>query len=279
MHEPLAAQAAMWKSLALALVVVAGCTDGAKREPMGPGGGGGKVDDPASTSGTMRELHGHHHDGDRTGLHGMVLFGRNHHFLEHIPMFRRPHNEQLVMRVTLNTAQGALIETDFSDQGYSIKPTSQFSLDDLTLRKRVQFTGDVHRGNYEEGSPRILANVRVTVEDVLVARNLPGTEPIAAGDQEYLLIGEPDDAYLTNYIREARGFQQILRVDAIAGVTPSHSRVHRITARSANRLAPAATDALVAMPKAGALETTRVTVNVGAELWCLQAPEFFERCQ
>jgi hypothetical protein len=58
-------------------VVVTGCTDGAKRGPTDPtGGGGGKVDDPASTNGTMRELHGHHHDGDRTGLHGMELFGR-----------------------------------------------------------------------------------------------------------------------------------------------------------------------------------------------------------
>jgi len=277
----------MLKTLALALVIVTGCTDGAQRRDPSTPGGGGKVDDPVSTAGSMREMHGHHHDGDRHGLHGMVLFGRNHHYLEHIPMFQRPHNEQLVMRVTLRDAQGATIDTDFSDQGYSVKPTSQFSLDDVTLRRKATFTGDVHRGNFEDNGPMLKRGVRITVDAILVARNLPGpgdptlaSEPIAAGDQEYFLVGEPDDAYLTNYIRDSRGFQQILRVDAIEGVTPSLSRVQRITAKSANRLAPAATDALLTIPKAGATaaESTRVTVTIGAELWCLNAPDFVDRC-
>ena len=269
----------MFKWLALALILT-GCTDGAqKRDPSAPGTGG-KVDDPVSTAGSMREMHGHHHDGDRHGLHGMALFGRNHHYLEHIPMFERPHNEQLVMRVTLRDAQGTTIDTDFSDQGYSVKPTSQFSLDDVTLRRKATFIGDVHRGNFEAGGPLLKRGVRITVDAILVARNLPGAEPIAVGEQEYFLIGEPDDAYLTNYIRDARGFQQILRVDAIEGVTPSLSRVQRITTKSASRLAPAATDALAIIPKAGATaaESTRVTLTIGADLWCLNAPDFVERC-
>jgi hypothetical protein len=130
------------------------------------------------------------------------------------------------MRVTLKTAQGPDRDRLLDQATDADEPVLA---DDLTLRKRVQFTGDVHRGNYEEAR-RGSANIRITVEDVLVARNLPGSEPIAAGDQEYPLIGEPDDAYLTNYIRESRGFQQIPASTRSRRHAPL-SRVHRITAR------------------------------------------------
>ncbi len=264
-------------SVLLALVLVAGCTEGSKPDPAAPGGGG-KVDDPRPTGGTMHEMSGHHHDGDRMGVHGMVLFGRTHHYLEHIPMFTRPHNEQLVMRVTVRTSAGKLVETDFSDAGFSVEPTSPFSLDDVTLQKKLTFTGDVHRGNFEEGGPVVLRGAKITIEDVLIARNLPGTEPIASTDQEYFLIGEPDDAYLTNYIRADRGFQQILRVDTIEGVTPSLARVQRLTMKAAQRLAPTAAGTFAAIPKAGVADGTRVALTIGAELWCLNAPDFVEHC-
>lgn len=260
------------------VVFLVACTEGSKPDATSPGGGGGKADDPA-TSGAAHHMHGHHHDGDRHGLHGMVLFGRTHHYLEHIPMFQRPHNEQLVMRVTLKSADGEVLTDDFSDQAYSIRPTTQFSLDDVTLKKRATFSADVHRGNFEAGGVVIHRDVRISVEDVLVARNLPGTDAIAADEQEYFLFGEPDDAYLTNYIRGTRGFQQILRVDAAEGVTPSLSRVHRITTKSPRRLAASPTDALALIPKAGTTDGTRITLSIGAELWCLQAPEFFSPCE
>jgi hypothetical protein len=267
------------KSLAaLSLVVAAACTaNPPSQDPSHPGGVGGKADDTA-TSGRCHEMSGAHHDGDRSGLHGMVLFGRTSYFLEHIPTFSRPHNEQLLMRVTLQTAQGAAIDNDFSDQGYSVRPTTQFSLDDLTLGKRVTFTGNVHRGNFEENAPVLLTNVKITVDEVLVARNLPGSEPIATDEQEYFIVGDGDDAYATNFIRSARGFQQILRVDAIEGATPSPSRVLKVKAKAPRRLAVSATPAQGSIAKAGA-EGTRVSFTVGAELWCLTAPDFFQRCQ
>jgi hypothetical protein len=219
---------------------------------------------------------GHHHDGDRQGLHGMVLFGRTAHYLEHIPMFTRPHNEQSVLRVTIRDAQNRLVDRDFSDQAYSIQPTGQFSLDDVALRTKGGFVGDIFRGNFEAGGAVIVRGAKITVEEVLVARNLPGTEPIAAGQQEYFLIGEPDDAYLTNFIRSERGFQQILRVDNVDGITPSPSRVRRVVAASPERLRPG--DVSASMPKAGAAGT-RVQLAIGAELWCLSAPDFVEPCR
>ena len=260
------------------LVLAASCTNAPpSQDPTHPGGTGGKTDDTTATSGRCHEMSGAHHDGDRSGLHGMVLFGRTNFFLEHIPMFSRPHNEQLVMRVTLKTAAGADVTNDFSDQGYSVRPTTQFSLDDLTLGKRVAFVGNVHRGNFEENGPLLLSNVKVSVDEVLVARNLPGGEPIAADEQEYFIVGDAEDAYATNFIRDARGFQQILRVDAIEGATPSPSRVLKVRAKATRRLAASATPVQAAVAKAGA-EGTRVSITIGEELWCLKAPDFIARC-
>jgi hypothetical protein len=221
-----------------------------------------------------RDREGHDHAaGDRVGVHGMVLFGRSHHYLEHIPMFRPPHDRQLVLRVTLRDAAGAVIAGDFGGATHTVKPSATFSLDDLAAAKLPRFTGDVYRGNFEDGGTQLQAGVTFGVDQVLIARPLPGDEPIADGAQDYLVIGEPGDAYLSNVIRSARGFQQILRLDAIDGLAPSPSRVQRVTVSSATRLAPASTDVVTSPGPA------RVSLRVGPELWCLIAPEFVERCR
>jgi hypothetical protein len=209
------------------------------------------------------EVTAHPHAGDRRGLHGMVLFGRTHHYLEHIPMFGKPHDQQLIMRVTLRDTRGAVIETAFSDTGYSVKPSEEFSLDDLELRTLTTFKGDVYLGNFERDGTVVLQNVQITVDELLVARDLPGSEPIGRGEQEYFVVGEPDDAYLTNVIRSDRGFQQILTAD-VRGDVPA---IQRVVVKSPKRLG------------IGSVKTTkRVAVSVATELWCLAAPQFVDPC-
>lgn len=217
----------------------------------------------------LQNQHVGHRDGGRKGSHGMVLFGRTHHYLEHIPMFRGPHDAQVVMRVVLRDVGEKLITSDFSRVAHSVKPTHQFSLDDLMHGKQTRFIGDIHRGNFEDKGPLVEKDAYITVEAVLLARILPGDERIADGHQEYALFGEPDDAYLTNVIRASRGYQQILRIASITGSKPSPSRVDRIKAPTAERVAPG---------MAMALETGEGIV-LGEELWCLEAPEFVNPCR
>jgi hypothetical protein len=205
----------------------------------------------------------------RVGLHGMVLFGRTHHYLEHIPMFRPPHDRQLILRVSLRDASGAAITDDFGAETHSVKPSGSFSLDQLAANHLPRFTGDIYRGNFEDGGVLARAGVTFTVDAVVLARPLPGDEPIADGAQDYLVLGDPGDAYLVHVIRAARGFQQILRLDSITGMTPEPDRVQHVAVASAARLAPGPIHAGPA----------RVSLQVGAELWCLTAPEFVERCR
>src|SRR5512147_3160612 len=123
------------------LLLVAGCRGDATTPPP---------EHPSPSSCAARSAA--HRAGDRVGTHGMVVFGRRGgYFLEHIPMYSPPHDEQLVMRVSLHTAAGAPLDADLSDQGYSLQPATTFSLDELVLREHAGFAGDIHRGNFEAG--------------------------------------------------------------------------------------------------------------------------------
>ncbi len=185
----------------------------------------------------------------------MVVFGRRGgYFLEHIPMYSTPHDEQLLMRVSLHTTAGTPLDADLSDQGYSLRPATQFSLDDLVLREQASFTGDVHRGNFEANGPVLYSKVTVAVDAVLVTRRVPAAD---SSSPAYYVVGDASGAaYATNAIRNARGNQQIVRLGAFARPLP--------------------TGCALALTEAEAREL--VDTSGTATLWCLRPPDFVEPC-
>ncbi len=272
-----------WVAFSSVLTIVAGC-QGLDSTGPGPEGDGplGKADgaelDP--TVGQQRESCGHHLDGDRTGLHGMALFGREQHFLAHIPVFSRPHNEQLLLAVSLRDGGGVPVEDDFRTGGFSIRPSSPFSLDDLALRRLDSFRATVHEGNFEHGG-RALMDVDIMVEAVLISRNLPVDEPepeLSVGLQEYFLVGTSSDAYLLNYIRAERPVQQILPVSDVEGVVPSLERVRRVLSEAPARLTPRGSPEELWLGRAGEDRGPSITLTIDGENWCLRGPDFFQPC-
>jgi hypothetical protein len=209
----------------------------------------------------------------------MVLFGKHHHFVEHIPTFSRPHNEQLILRVVLLDRDGNEIQTSFSTEPHSLRPRGSFSLDDVLLTPGATFMADVHVGNFEHGGAMRLSEVTIRVEHVLVARNIPGAEQATEGIQEYYLFGEPEEAYLAHYIRSNRAFQQILQVSAVSGAPAlSPNRALRVTATAASRLTPTPGTFSAELPKAGGAAPTPVQFTLATELWCVKGPDFFAPC-
>jgi len=217
---------------------------------------------------SAKEITGHHHGSDRTHLHGMALFGKSVHYLAHIPLMSRPHNEQLIMRVTLKTADGAALAGDFSSKGHSIKPKSMLSLDDLAMGKTKTFTGDLYAGNFEHGVPTLHENVTVEVSAVLIARNLPGAP---TGD-EYYLIGQ-SETYLVDRISASNNRQRIRRVSL-------GSPIDGLSAQFAVKvsLAKQGPSQNVVVKKAGSPASSSHPVSIAAELWCLAGPDFFSPC-
>lgn len=226
---------------------------------------------------TAREITGRHHAGDRNGVHGMALFGRTVHYLAHIPTMGRPHNEQLIMRVRLVSADGVALSKDFSTGGHSIRPTDSMSLDDIVVGAVDTFTADVFAGNFEHDAPRVHAGVRVEIEEVLVARNLP--DDAGSADQLAYLFGK-DESWLLNVIRGPDDQQTIVPA-RISGPAPglSDSFALRVTLEEGE-------DGLAAvLPRAGIAgdseedpEPTRIPLELGSRIWCLEGPDFFRAC-
>jgi hypothetical protein len=186
----------------------------------------------------------------------MVVFGRGgSYFLEHLPMYTPPHNEQIVMRVSLRIAAGKALEADFSDQAYSLKPATTFSLDDLLLRKLVSFGGDVHRGNFEASGPVIFPGVSVAVEEIVVSRRVPASDQ---GSPAYYVVRDATGtAYATNAIRDESGNLKIIRLGAFARPVP--------------------TGCAIGLTEGEAREAVDAP---GSEmLWCLRPPEYVEPCE
>lgn len=244
----------MRATLSLLLVASAGCR-GDATTPTTPTSPASPPSTAATSPPSCAARSATHRAGDRVGEHGMAVFGRRGgYFLEHIPMYKPPHDEQIVMRVSLRSATGAPLDVDLSDQGYSVRPRAPFSLDDLVLGARATFAGDLHRGNFEASGPVLLSGVTVAVDAVLVARRLPSADPQAPA---YYVVGDgTGTAYATNAIRDARGIQQILRLDRFPRPLPA--------------------DCALPLTEAEARELVE---SAGAvPLWCLRPPEYVEPC-
>jgi hypothetical protein len=209
---------------------------------------------------TQSSTKAHHEHGARVAIHGMVLFGKRTLFLEHIPMFSPPHDQQLILRVAVGKE---LPSPDFSREVHTVKPTSELSLDKLAAGRVRELVGDIYRGNFESGGEKLHSGVRFAIEGIVLSRALPSDEASVNGEQAYFVIGSADDAYLSHHIRPARAFQQILAVDGkdplLGGLVPDTARAQQLVVRGDERLR-------------GGRGTTR-------ELWCLVAPDFVEPCR
>jgi hypothetical protein len=230
---------------------------------------------------TLKEFSGVHTKGDRVGGHGMALFGQKNYFLSHIPVFSRPHNEQLVMKVALKDDQDQPIVFDFGNEGYSLSPDTHISLDDMANGDVVTYTGNIHKGNFEHGGAIAFSGVTVTIEMILVARNLPGNNEIDDGVQHYFLLGDETEAFLLNYVRLKRSYQQIVRLEdtglpEVPGLSPL--KVLLVSVESTDRLQGGQL-ATFGLERTGAAVPPTFELETKTELWCLKGPDFFQPCE
>ncbi|MGE0631648.1 MAG: hypothetical protein AB7O96_04530 [Pseudobdellovibrionaceae bacterium] len=162
------------------------------------------------TQGPARAIsanHQHHHpEGGRQGLHGMVLFGKTSHFLEHIPMLTPPHDFQIIAQVILKNSSGVILRKDFSNGTFTLKPSTHFSLNDYAEGRLTKFTGHIYLGGFEQDGKVIpgLENVTVEVTSILLARQLPSSHA-----KQSFEIPDGDQVFVTNIITPQRNTQTI----------------------------------------------------------------------
>jgi hypothetical protein len=201
----------------------------------------------------------------------MVLFGAGRAlYASHIPMFRRPHDVQLLLAVTLEHPELAA-ERDFSDGTYTLEP-ERFDLDALLAGTLKQFQATVYQGNFEGGGTPVYRGATVRVEAVAHARQLSAEEP-AHAEPRYHVLGEGRSAYLVHALSRAPDFDQVVKVSLESPVPGkgAASAVLRLPERRNDAGARlSAGEQLTAVREDG----TPVRLTVERELSFLPGPDF-----
>lgn len=190
----------------------------------------------------------------RIGVHGMTVFGGARVFMSHIPMFRPPHDAQILLEVTLP-------EPRAFDGLFTFEP-ERFSLDELAYGGRTQMRGTLYRGSFERGGTPIAENLHVKIARVIEARIGLDDERVPT-ELTYWLVESGADAYLVHVLGRAPSFDQIVEVKLArpaTGVVSVDGRPDTL----ASRLVP------------GGAAAPGITVV--REVSCLVGPDFVTPC-
>jgi hypothetical protein len=153
-------------------------------------------------------------------------------YVSHLPMFRSPHDFQVILRVSGEAAgtYGDFVAHFGSAPIYTFEP-EPFSIDGLDPAgggpTRTSFRGTLFRGHFERGGSKIAEGVAFEVERVVHYRRFrPGAGGATRGQLRYLCFGERDAAFLAHLITAPPDFDQILNVEvgALAGVSDEDLR-------------------------------------------------------
>lgn len=146
--------------------------------------------------------------GGRKGLHGMVVFGSHgSYFMEHIPMLTPPHDFQILTTVSLKDQAGQPLKNDFSKTGFTLKPASNFSLNDFIEGRLTKFNGSIFRGSFEQEGKVVegLENVQIEVTKMHFNRHLP-----SESSEEFFEVSDGENSYQTTLITSENNFQKII---------------------------------------------------------------------
>ncbi len=129
------------------------------------------------------------------GVHGMALFGdHNGLYASHLPMFHRPHNFQVLLKIRLADAvQDQKLRADLAAKPtlYTIAP-QRFDLERLSPNHAdplQEFTADVYTGHFERGGKLVLSQVQIIVQEVPLYHELKLVPAARTTEQTMLLLG------------------------------------------------------------------------------------------
>lgn len=151
------------------------------------------------------------------GTHGMALFGdRDGLYLSHLPLFRAPHDHQVVLRVRLADAEldRAVRERLHGNTAlWTIEP-EQFALSRLDPDAAAPlraFRADIFSGHFERDGQRAYPKAQLVVERVIVYRRIDPAPRVRA-EARYLPVG----AFLVKEIDSRPDYDHIVALAAPA---------------------------------------------------------------
>jgi hypothetical protein len=222
--------------------------------------------------------HEHHQDDVPQAVHAMVLFGDTTLYLSHMPLFSPPHNDQVLLEVSLGKAgedPEARYRDDRTSSGtpfYTVKPPAMHL---SVLEPGASFVGDVHRNSYEDDGELIDSGVTVTVQNVVYAHRLDPTTQNRTGRLNYVCFGDPGELFAAHQITSAPSFDQIVSItildESVAGQPMQLASVMTVPADDDifSRLQPhdAPKADFVIHPGTRGEHTVRSRITVGDEIF------------
>jgi len=160
----------------------------------------------------------------------MLVVGRKHAYLSHLPMFHGEHAAQVILEAGFRKAGADVTAVYLKDRAshpevtmYTLQPQEEFVLSelftpDLANPARATFNAQaLFRGHLERpGNKQIAENFTVAVRRVIHAHRLPASPP---GELTYVVFGSPDELFLAHFISQPPDFDQVLGVKFEPAVT------------------------------------------------------------
>jgi hypothetical protein len=150
---------------------------------------------------------------DKPSVHGMLIFGTDNVYASHLPMFRSPHDYQIIIELTMdNSAKKKFVADQAKNPQYTtytIEP-ERFVLPDI-IAKLGSFKANLYRGHFERGGQKIAENITVTIKKVVYFKKFDATET-KKDSAVFLVFGSTKEQFAVHKISNKPDFEQILQV-------------------------------------------------------------------
>jgi hypothetical protein len=150
---------------------------------------------------------------DKASTHGMFIFGTSKIYASHLPMFRTPHNYQIILELVLDTKAQQKFITDQKQNPqyttYTIEP-EKFVLPDMVAKKGT-FKANLYRGHFERGGIKIADSITIKIVEVVYFKKFDAN---AAKQTEanFIVFGNSKEQFAIHQISNKPDFEQILQV-------------------------------------------------------------------
>jgi hypothetical protein len=142
----------------------------------------------------------------------MLLFGNEEVYLSHLPMFHKPHDYQVILKVDLPASVNKAYLEDRKKNPkqkiYTFVPKS-FVLPTLK-DKPFALEGSIYRGHFERGGTEILKSVKTGLPKILEFKKLDPTATLSA--PAYYLVGSPTRYFMIHSIVGRPNFDHVAEV-------------------------------------------------------------------
>ncbi len=178
---------------------------------------------------TVADPHAKH---SRIGYHGMVLVSAGDKlFANHLPLYRRPHDYQIVYEIDAGKNHQALQAA--LEKGTVTLLPEQFDLNILVTGQTPTLTVNFYKGHFERGGEKWLENIAVSFKRQRYLRSLTDLPTSKNGQTAYDFISANSQTGAGLLIHQ---IQPAPSVDHIIGVQGCQANVQRSHALSFSHL-------------------------------------------